>query len=114
MPSIRKIKVGKKEYLQVVEYTKGKAKVLKSFGKDSLETRGKAIQFVENNYALIKFVKEGIKNKEKKENIEKIALTVFGSILGGALVMKLLEKYLEEKKNEKVKKIKRGRKKINV
>jgi len=101
MPSIRKIKVGKNEYLQVVEYTKGKAKVLKSFGKDSLETRGKAIQFVENYNALVKFVKEGIKEKKKREEIEKVALVVFGSILGGALVGKILDRYLKEKREEK-------------
>ena len=97
MASLRVTKVRDEEYLQVVEYytedNKHKLRVLKSFGKNILANRLKALQF-ESSYNLLKAFKDQVapQNADDLTTIFNTALAIFGTILGAAIIADLLGK----------------------
>lgn len=94
MASVRTITINGVPYLQVVGYSKTKDSkpkidVIKSFGRDSLESRMKAEQFVASYNKLQDLAKE-MKNKPKSDLLS-AALAIFGIVLGAAIVVALLK-----------------------
>lgn len=90
MVSTRTVKVGGKQYLQVVEYKKiqnGKTKidVVKSFGENSLENKMRAEQFSSSHNQLKELA---IQHREQHNSgdIVSAGLAIFGIILGAAVV----------------------------
>lgn len=81
--SVRLIRVNNGEYVQAVSYRGGKVKVLKSFGKNNLENRLRAHQFVADYNTLLRLSKES--NPPETE-----ALCVFGQSLGVDTVRNML------------------------
>lgn len=103
MASVRTTTIGGIPYLQVVEYVKssdGKAKidVIKSFGRDSMENRMMAERFA-GSYNTLKEFAEDMKNEKKgsSDDFVKIALAVFGVILGAAVVGAVLHEIFKDK-----------------
>ena len=97
MVSTRTIKVAGKQYLQVVKYNKisnGKTrvKVVKTFGENSLENRMRAEQFSISHNQLKELA---IQNREQHntEDIVRAGLTIFGIILGAAVVGAVIDEF---------------------
>lgn len=101
MASVRVVKVGGVDYLQVVEYVrlpngKYKVDVIKSFGKDNLENRMKAEQFAAE-YDRLKNLAKGYASAPKKDqDFLQTALAVFGIVLGAAVVIAILKEIFGE------------------
>lgn len=96
MVSVRTINVSGIDYLQVVEYTQKNNKnginVIKSFGRNTLENRMKAEQFAGEYERLKNLVnKHASSNKREQDNFLTAALTIFGIILGGAIIISLIK-----------------------
>lgn len=91
MVSVRTVTISGQDYLQAVRYVKpdGKPKVevIKSFGKDTLENRMKAEQFVSSYDKLTEFLKQ-TKNQGNtgRDTLFETALAIFGIILGAAII----------------------------
>ena len=97
MVSTRTVKVGGKQYLQVVKYKKiqdgkTKVKVIKTFGENSLENRMRAEQFTTSHNQLKELA---IQNREQHntEDIVRAGLTIFGIILGAAVVGAVIDEF---------------------
>jgi hypothetical protein len=105
MVSVRVIKVGDSEYIQVVEYERSgsqtKTKVVGSFGKNSLEARMRAEQFA-SEYDRLKEIATSeaaeSKTSEPPQNFVIIAMAVFGVILGAAVIAALLAEIFKQSK----------------
>ena len=94
MASTRTITVNGIPYLQVVDYKRtndGKTKidVVKSFGRESLENRMKAEQFTAS-YDKLKEIAEQQKDQNNTTDLLGLALAIFGTILGAAVVAAVL------------------------
>ena len=94
MASLRTITINGVPYLQVVNYLKtkddkSKVDVVKSFGRDILENRMKAEQFVAS-YNKLQDLAKDMKNKPKNDFLS-AALAIFGIVLGAAIVVALLK-----------------------
>lgn len=103
MASVRTTTIGGIPYLQVVEYVKspdGKTKidVVKSFGRDGLENRMKAEQFAAS-YDTLKEVAKDMKEEKKgdSDDVGKIALSLFGVVLGAAVIGAILGEIFKDK-----------------
>lgn len=96
MASVRVVNVGGTEYLQVVEYYRKAGgrqslRVLKSFGQNTVENWLRANQF-SSSYDQLKAI--GARAAESNidwDELLKGALTVFGVILGAAVVAAVLD-----------------------
>lgn len=96
LASVRTIKVGGRNYLQVVEYInvggKSRINILKSFGPDNLENRFKAEQFASNYNTFRSIAKREV--QEKNVNIGdliKVGLVIFGIILGAKIISDIID-----------------------
>lgn len=93
--SVRTVKVSNNNYLQVVRYYrkegKSKTKIIKSFGRNTLENRLKAQQFATNYNSLADMAKTEFERKETLSSLLTFALVLFGTILGAAIIKEILE-----------------------
>ena len=94
MVSTRRVVVGGIPYIQVVDYKKtheGKTKidVVKSFGRDTLESRMKAGQF-SASYEKLKELAIQQRDQSSSGDFASTALAIFGIILGTAIVVGVL------------------------
>lgn len=97
MASVRVVKVGNSEYLQVVEYARSgnqvRTRVLSSFGKNTWENRLKAEKYAADYDRLRQVATEYATSpggQTDHNDFSNFALAVFGLILGGAVVIALL------------------------
>jgi len=97
MVTMRTVKVGGKQYLQVVKYNKipdgkTKVKVVKTFGENSLENRMRAEQFSASHNQLKELA---IQNREQPNTTEfvRAGLAIFGIILGAAVVTAVIDEF---------------------
>jgi len=93
----RAVKVAGKQYLQVVEYKKiqdgkTKVKVVKTFGENTLENKMRAEQFSLSHNQLKELA---IKHKKQNDSDEILSasLAIFGSILGLAIVVGVINEF---------------------
>jgi hypothetical protein len=97
MTSVRVVKVGGSEYLQVVEYARSsgqvQTKVLSSFGKNTWENRLKAEKYAAD-YDRLRQVATEYANSNggqgNRSDFMTFALAVFGLVLGIAVIVALL------------------------
>lgn len=101
MVSVRVVKVGDSEYLQVVEYARSsgqvKTRVLSSFGKNTWENRLKAEKYAADYDRLRQVATEYASSpggQDNRNDFVNFALAVFGLILGVAVVVALLNDIL--------------------
>jgi len=97
MVATREVKVGGKHYLQVVEYKKThdgrtKTEVLKSFGENSLENKMRAEQF-SASYDRLKELTIQQREQNSSADILSAGLTIFGIILGAAVVGAVIDEF---------------------
>ena len=93
--SVRTTTVNDNHYLQVVRYYrkdgKNKTKVIKSFGRDTLENRLKAQQFASNYNSLADMAKAELERNEKIGSLLTFALVLFGAILGATIIQEIIK-----------------------
>ena len=104
MASVRVVKVGGSEYLQVVEYTRSsgqvQTKVLSSFGKNTWENRLKAEKYAADYDRLRKVATEyanSTRNQGNRNDFTTFALAVFGLVLGVTVIAALLNEVFGSK-----------------
>ena len=104
MTSVRVVKVGGSEYLQVVEYARSsgqvQTKVLSSFGKNTWENRLKAEKYAADYDRLRKVATEyanSTRGQGNQNDFVNFALAVFGLVLGVAVVFALLNEIFGSK-----------------
>jgi len=96
MASVRTVRVGGTEYLQVVEYYRRpdgrqSLRVLKSFGQNNIENWLKANQFATSYVQLRNIGIQAAQENVNWDDLLKGALTVFGVILGATVVAAVLK-----------------------
>lgn len=104
MASVRVVKVGSSEYLQVVEYSRSgnqvKTRVLNSFGRNTWENRLKAEKYAADYDRLRQVATEYANSpggQNSRNDLLNSALAVFGLILGAAVVVALLNEIFGSK-----------------
>ena len=101
MASVRAIRVGRASYVQVVEYYRRPSgrqaiRVVKSFGKYTLESWLRANQYVASYNQLKQATEAARKSNTNGQDFLRGALTVFGAILGAALIASILNEIFGE------------------